>query len=52
MPRVPRAWQDWHMFFTVSTQAVCDFIVGAMPLPLSPVPGNSFLAGMVSSEYQ
>src|SRR5579863_2792206 len=52
MPRVPMAWQDWHMFFTVSTNCAWLFIVSGILLPLAPVPGNSLGAGMSIREYQ
>ena len=52
MPRDPSAWQDWHMFLTVSTHCAWLFMVSGILLPLSPVPGNSCGAGMSSIEYQ
>src|ERR1700682_5021112 len=52
MPALPSAWHDWHAFLTVSTQWSCVFMLAEMPLPFSPVPGNSLLSGILSSEYQ
>src|ERR1700747_386386 len=52
MPREPSAWQDWQPFLTVSTHCAWLFMAGDILLPLSPVPGNSFAAGISSSEYQ
>src|SRR5216683_5702207 len=52
MPLLPSEWQDWQAFFTVSTHASCVLMFALIPLPLSPVPGNSLLAGILSSEYQ
>ena len=52
MPLLPREWHDWHAFFTVSTHSSCVLMLALIPLPLSPVPGNSFLAGMLIIEYQ
>ncbi len=40
-PLEPSAWQDWHEFLMVSIQACWVLISGPMPLPPSPVPGNS-----------
>ena len=52
MPLEPSAWQDWHMFLTVSIHAAWDFMVGAMPaLPGAPAMKSAF-CGMVSNEYQ
>ena len=52
MPLLPSAWHDWHAFLTVSTHCSCVFMFSLMPFPLSPVPGNSLLSGILSSEYQ
>jgi len=52
MPFEPSEWHDWHAFFTVSTHSSCDLMFDEMPLPFSPVPGNSLLAGMLIIEYQ
>ena len=49
---LPRAWQDWQEFLTVSIQAAWVLMKGGMPLPPSPVPGNWSAAGMRSIEYQ
>ena len=51
-PLEPSAWQDWQEFLTVSIQACWVLMTSGMPLPLSPVPGNWFAAGICSSEYQ
>ena len=52
MPALPSAWHDWQAFFTVSTHCSCDLMLVEMPLPLSPVPGNSLFGGILSMEYQ
>src|SRR6266513_6084155 len=52
MPLEPSEWHDWHAFFTVSTHCSCVLMLSLMPLPFSPVPGNSLLAGMLIIEYQ
>jgi hypothetical protein len=52
MPLEPSAWQDWQELLSVSTQASCVLMLSEMPLPLSPVPGNWSLPGMLSIEYQ
>src|SRR5205809_656794 len=52
MPLLPSAWHDWQAFLTVSTHCSCVFMFSLMPFPLSPVPGNSLLSGILSSEYQ
>ena len=52
MPLLPSAWHDWHAFFTVSTHCSWVLMFVLMPLPFSPVPGNSPLPGILSSEYQ
>ena len=48
---LPKAWQDWQEFFTVSIQAAWVLMKVGMPLPFSPVPGNWSAAGMRSIEY-
>jgi hypothetical protein len=50
-PFDPSAWQDWHEFLRVSIQACWVLIDSPMPFPLSPVPGNSLAAGILSSAY-
>ena len=49
---LPSWWQSWQPCFMLSTQ--CDWVrmLGLMPLPLFPVPGNSLAAGGSISEYQ
>jgi len=41
MPLLPSEWHDWQAFFTVSTHCSCVLMLALMPLPFSPVPGNS-----------
>ncbi len=51
MPFVPIAWHAVHPpDFTWRIQSPCVFMFGLMPLPLSPVPGNSLLAGTSINE--
>ncbi len=53
VPGVPSAWQDMQPSdLTSVSHCACDRMVGLMPLPCGPVPGNSVFAGMRSIEYQ
>ena len=53
VPLVPRPWHDKQpLVLTLLSQWYCVSMFGLMPLPLSPVPGNSLLSGIFSSEYQ
>ena len=49
---LPSWWQSWQPCFMLSTQ--CDWVrmLGLIPFPLFPVPGNSLGAGGSISEYQ
>ena len=50
---LPSWWQDSQL--SVLTRCIhcpCVLMFGEMPLPLGPVPGNSFFSGTFSSAYQ
>ena len=50
---VPSAWHAVQPpDFTLRIQSPWVFMFGLMPLPLSPVPGNSLLAGISISDSQ
>ena len=52
MMRLPSWWHSMQPCFWMSTHWSWCCRVAAMPLPSSPVPGNSFVAGGWISEYQ
>ena len=53
MALVPSAWHAVQPpDFTLRIQSPWLFMFGEMPLPLSPVPGNSLLAGISISDSQ
>ena len=42
---LPSWWQKLQPLLILKIQCACVAMAGGMPLPLSPVPGNSLFAG-------
>ena len=50
--RLPIWWHSWQPSFNWLIQSAWLRMFGEMPLPFSPVPGNSLLSGTLIIEYQ